>query len=137
MEIAAFESSKAPPVECDLLHRHPVKNLLNLSASDLAQEFAAEPDCRSRQLQEKADGVAPAGLFSWVPRERKSNRGDGSFFALAHPLMAMASNRRVGCASSLALSTMRISSVPRAAVRSSTAKMAEAAWLSAAGVSFS
>ena len=29
---------------------------------------------------------------------------------------------------------MRISSVPRAAVRSSTAKMAEAAWLSASGV---
>ena len=27
-------------------------------------EFAAEPDSGSRQLQEKAGGVAPAGFFS-------------------------------------------------------------------------
>ena len=43
----------------------------------------------------------------------------------------MASNRRFGLASNSALSTMRISSVAPIAVRSSTAKMAEAAWLSA------
>ena len=28
--------------------------------------IAAEPDSGSRQLQEKAGGVMPAGLFSWA-----------------------------------------------------------------------
>src|SRR5260370_27748508 len=51
--------------------------------------------------------------------------------AMLHPSyglrIAMGSNRRVGRTSSSALSTMRISSVPLLAVRSSTAKMADTA----------
>jgi hypothetical protein len=48
----------------DAPHGHFVKNSLTIFGSGLGQGFAAEPDLLSRQLQEKAGGVAPAGLFS-------------------------------------------------------------------------
>jgi hypothetical protein len=41
-----------------------VKNLLNMPAQSLRHGIAAEPGSGNRQLQEKAAGIDPDGLFS-------------------------------------------------------------------------
>jgi len=96
--------SRVTVVRQDLVN-HPG---VNMNQTDLQRNRTFV----SRQLQEKAGGVTPSGLFSWCGLVA---------WSYYETLTGSASNRCFGCTSSSALSTMRISVVPRAAVNSSTA----------------
>jgi hypothetical protein len=103
-------------------------------------------------FKSRARVLSCAGAVGWVEPTGRANARPMTGFAIpitfvaaeamgfaalnpSYELIATASKRRGGFTSASLLSTIRISVVPRAAVRSSTAKMAEAAWLSASGVS--
>jgi hypothetical protein len=45
--------------------RERIKVLLSKAARSSPHEIAMEPGSGNRQLQEKADGIDPGGLFSW------------------------------------------------------------------------
>jgi hypothetical protein len=75
--------------------RRFVKNLLNLSKQGLGQKpNRSGTGLRSRQLQEKAGGVTPIGLFSFLRMRRRTMVAKGGSASL--PAHARPAVRRRG-----------------------------------------